>query len=371
MKFYDTLDHDVIKKRFKQLLQWKKKEGIISAEEKHILKNVIYSYIDCYCFYRDVFKYNKKPYHPIWRKIVDGEKYNKRIEWILEEIEKKRASGKWPYRTRKHEKYQLGVPQGGALSGVIANVLMHFTDLHLRRFWQNHPDFLYLRFCDDIILLGKKKRMIEKAFDYYSQSIELSHLYKHPPVAFTEQRMKFFWEGKTRPPYQWGCPGKDIFPWITYVGYDFNWEGDTRIRKSSLKKEIKKQFDKRIEIEHLLHQNGRGRNPQWSKQYISNSVHKRLIGMSVGRVPIWDYESFDNKYSWAKAFTELTDNPWSRSQLRLLDRHRNLMMKRLDKFLLNLDYKKIKPSDKKAHLDAVWYFGKPFSYYGQVMKKWR
>lgn len=92
--------------------------------------------------------------------------------------------------------------------------------------------------------------------------------------------------------------------------------------------------------------------------------------MSVGRVPIWDYKDFDNNYSWAKAFTELTDNPWSREQLRLLDWHRNLMMKRLSRFLLKLNYSDVKPSDKKAQREAVWYFGKPFSYFGQVLKKW-
>ena len=368
-KFYDTLEHDVIKKRFNQLLQWKKNDGTISVEEKNILKNVIYSYVDCYCFYRDVYKYNKKPNHPIWKQIEKSDNYKKSVMWILPEIEKKRQSGNWSYRTKLHERYQLGVPQGGALSGVIANVLMHFTDLHLRKCWDAHPEFLYIRFCDDIIMMGKYKDDVVRAFHQYFHSVESSHLYIHPEKPLTEQKMKDFWNGKTKPPYQWGAPSKDVFPWITFVGYDINWEGETRIRRSTLRKEIRKQYDKRIEVEHLLNKKGK-RNPQWSKQFISNSVHKRLIGMSVGRVPIWDYRSYDNKYSWAKAFTDLTDNPWSRAQLRLLDKHRNLMMKRLDRFLLGLDYKDIKPSDEKSHTEAVWYFGKPFSYYGQVLKKW-
>lgn len=368
-KFYDTLDHDVIKKRFNQLLQWKKIDGTISIEEKNILKNVIYSYVDCYCFYRDVYKYNKKPNHPIWRQIEKSDNYEKSVMWILPEIEAKRQSGNWPYRTKRHERYQLGVPQGGALSGIVANVLMHFTDMHLRKYWDAHPEFMYIRFCDDIIMMGKYKGDVVSAFHRYSNSVESSHLYTHQEKPLTGHKMKDFWNGKTKLPYQWGAPSKDVFPWITFVGYDINWEGETRIRRSTLKKEIRKQYEKRIEVEHLLNKKGR-RNPQWSKQFISNSVHKRMIGMSVGRVPIWDYRSYDNKYSWAKAFTDLTDNPWSRAQLRLLDKHRNLMMKRLDRFLLGLDYKDIKPSDHKFHTDAVWYFGKPFSYFGQVLKKW-
>lgn len=366
-KFYDTLDHDIIKKRFKQFLLWKKQEGIINIKEMHILTDIIYSYVDCYNFYRDVYKYNKKPNHPIWKHLIYGDKYRKNIKWILDDIKKKRESGSWCYRTKKHEKYQLGIPQGGALSGIIANVLMHFTDMHLRKFWESNQDFLYIRFCDDIIMIGKEKSVIENAFEQYKNSIETSHLYMHPGTFFDGQRMKDFWDGKTRLPYQWGEPNEDTFPWITFVGYDINWKGDTRIRKTSVRKEIKKQYEKRIEIEHLL----KDKKPQWAKSFISNSVHKRMIGMSVGRVPIWNYKNFRNAYSWAKAFTELTDNSWSRSQLRLLDRHRNQMIKKLDKYLLTLNYDAVKPSNKKALKNSVWYYGKPFSYYGQVLKKWK
>jgi hypothetical protein len=38
--------------------------------------------------------------------------------------------------------------------------------------------------------------------------------------------------------------------------------------------------------------------------------------------------------------------------------------------LLKLNYSDVKPSDKKAQREAVWFFGKPFSYFGQVLKKW-
>lgn len=369
-KFYDTLDHDVIKKRFSQMLRWKKQEGVITIEEMRVLRRVIFCYINCFCFYRDVYRYNKKPDHPIWRHIINGAKYKKSIKWIADDIEKVRRMEKWPYRTKHHDRSELGVPQGGALSGVIANVMMHFTDIKLQHFWKEQGDFLYIRFCDDMIMMGVDKRKVEDAFERYGKCIKADHLYMHQGEAFSSKKMKDFWDGKTRPPYQWGSPAKDVMPWITFVGYDVNWEGDTRIRQSSIRKEIKKQYEKRIEVEHLLDKKG-GRNPQWTQQYICNSVHKRMIGMSVGRVQIWDYQGFDNSYSWAKAFTELTDNPWVRAQLRRLDQHRNLQMRYLKRFVRKLDYGEVKPSaDPHEHTDAVWYYGKPFSYYGQVLKQW-
>ncbi len=368
-KFYDTIDHDIIKKRFSQMLLWCKQSGTINVDERRVLRNAIHSYVNCFSFYRDVYAYNKKPNHPIWNSVKNSTGYNKQIKWIEDEFEKLFDSTEWNYRTKNHHKYQLGIPQGGAMSGLIANVIMHFIDIKLKCFWEENPDFLYIRFCDDMTMMGADERVVKEAFKRYSGKVEENHLYVHPPVAFTEKRMVSFWDGKTRPPYIWGSPGKDVFPWITFVGYDVNWMGDTRIRKSSVRKEIKKQFEKKMEIARLL--TGKyGRKPQWAKQFVCNSLHKRMIGMSVGRVPIWNYRTFRNECSWAKAFTELTDNRWSRMQLRQLDRHRNKMMKHISRELSTLEYDEVKPSDKKARNDAVWYFGKPYSYFGQVLKKW-
>ena len=307
------------------------------------------------------------------------EGYEKRIKWINDDIEKKRREARWckrrwTYRTRRHDKYQLGVPQGGALSGVIANVVMHFTDMKLKRYWDKDDDFLYLRFCDDMIMMGVDRKKVEEAFDRYGKEIEKVNLYKHDGEPFTSKKMEDFWKGKTRPPYRWGAPAKDVMPWITFVGYDVNWEGDTRIRKSSLEKEIKKQHEKRMEIVHLFGEKG-GKNPQRDANYIRSSVQKRLIGMSVGRVAQWNYQDFKNRFSWASAFTELTDNKWSRAQLRQLDRHRARTMERLERFLMKLDYKEVKEEKEKAeeqeHRKGVWFYGKPYSYYGQVQKKWK
>ena len=56
-KFYDTLDHDLIKRRFSQMLHWQKRNGIITVEEWRILKRVIFSYVNCFCFYQEVYRY--------------------------------------------------------------------------------------------------------------------------------------------------------------------------------------------------------------------------------------------------------------------------------------------------------------------------
>lgn len=367
-KFYDTLDHDLIKQRFCQMLHWSKKANQINLEEQKILKRAIYSYVDCFTFWRDVFKYNKKPKHSIWKSITNSTGYNKKIKWIDQEIEDVRRKA-WPYRTKNHGKFQLGVPQGGALSGAIVNVMMHFVDIKLKRYWKDNDDFLYIRFCDDMTMMGCSEDDVKSAFERYAEVVKSNHLYIHDPESFSSKKMAEFWNGKTRPPYQWGKGSENVYPWITFVGYDINWEGDTRIRRASVRKEIRKQYEKKMEIERLL-TGRRKRNPQWSRQYIMNSLQKRLIGMSVGRANLWNYKPFGNDCSWAKAFTELTYNRWSSKQLRLLDSHRNRMMSQIAKKLDTLDYSDIRPSDTKERSNALWFFGKPFSYYGQVFKKW-
>lgn len=176
--------------------------------------------------------------------------------------------------------------------------------------------------------------------------------------------------GKTRAPYKWGkCAGSlDIMPWITFVGYDINWQGDTRIRKKTIKKEINKQSEKYYEVIELLRNNA----PRKNKNEILESVRKRMISMSVGRVSIWDYKQFDNNFSWAASFKLLNYNRWSKGQLRRLDRHRNLMLNKLEKHLSKLSYDEVRKTKltKKKHQMILYYYGKPFSYFGQIFKRW-
>lgn len=373
-KFYDTLDHDVVKQRFTQLLHRSYQDGKIEKNEYRILRNIMFSYIDCLNFYNDIYQLNKRQYDDVCKRLRNTyhNKEEVKVGWIFEEIERKRAKLEWPYRTPNHEKYFLGVPQGGALSGLVANVVMHFTDMRLRKYYDNNRDFLYIRFCDDMIMVGTDKGLVSSAFQDYFASIQDSHLYPHTAKAQIPDpnNRKSFWDGKSRIPYRWGMPPSEYsFPWITFVGYQFNWSGDTRVRRDSLKKECRKQFDKCHEVLSLF-TGIKSSSPRRSRRFIYRSVLKRLVGMSVGRVPLWDYQNFENEYSWAMAFTELTDNRWASSQLRSLDHHRQLMLRRLDKGLSKLGYGDIEKNEMPSRKnDTILYFGKPYSYYGQVLKK--
>lgn len=364
--FYDTLNHKVIKQRFNMLLRRKYTDKTINNFEYKQLKRIMFSYLDCFNFYDNVFVFNELQNHSIWNPIRTGKNSGKKFEfkWIEEDLKEKYSNKK----QRLQYMRTLGVPQGGALSGLIANCMMHFVDIKLKKYWQDNPNFCYIRFCDDMIMIGASKDEIVNAFKDYKDAIDDSCLFQHPAKDITT--MKKFWDAKTREPYMWGVPSKNVFPWITFVGYDINWNGDTRIRMKTYKKEIKKQYDKMVELENILKTNDKTIVPIKNSMYIYRALYKRLIGMSVGRFELRDYKRTDNDMSWAQAFTELTFNKWSAAQLRNLDRHRTYMMYKFKKFLTEkVIFDGVQSeSDGSGEANPI-YFGKSFSYYYQVFKK--
>lgn len=356
-KFYDTILHSVIKTRFALMLHWAKKHDKIGNKEIKLIRYWFWAYIDCFNFMENVLVLNRKPVtDAFWGKEKCPEGYSRVIEWVnKEEINYKLA------RTRKGH---VGVPQGGALSGLIANIVMHFVDNKVLQEIKD-SDILYCRFCDDMILIGENKDMVKSLFDSYSQAICKSHLIPHPNKEIKIKRMKDFWEGKTRGPYEWGERGRDVYPWITFVGFDFNWKGNLRIRRASFQKHISKQT--KIANELLLPYERGGMRPRYCDATILNSLKSRLIATSVGHVSLNNYRDNPNIRSWMSAFSILDKNKWSSRQLRELDRHRMIVISRTKKRLANI---KCPGRSKLASYDNnpnvfFTYMGCPYSYYGQ------
>ena len=100
-----------------------------------------------------------------------------------------------------------------------------------------------------MIMMCPDRARLSEAFETYKLAVKKLHLYIHDDTPMTFVHMRDFWNGKTRAPYAWDAPGnEDIMPWITFVGFDINWQGETRIRKSTYHKEIQKQYEKYREV---------------------------------------------------------------------------------------------------------------------------
>ena len=142
-------------------------------------------------------------------------------------------------------KRRAGVPQGGALSGLIANRYLNQADLLLKNI-----DVFYQRFCDDMIIIAKDFDNCDNAKNIYEAELKKLKLFPHKFISSDELKetingkikLSKFWDGKSKGPYKWGNVVDNAFPWIGFVGYEMDYLGNIRVRKKSLMKELSKQI---------------------------------------------------------------------------------------------------------------------------------
>ena len=359
-KFYDTISHQVIKGRFIKLLQRAKSDGKISSQDSRFVKRWFFAYIDCFDFLSHVWIKNRFPRtHSIWKDLHQAPAdYQPGFSFL----DKKKDAG-FSWRLARTKKGRVGVPQGGALSGLIANIMMHDVDETVIRAMAG-KDLLYCRFCDDMVLIGIDKKEVSYCYHQYERAIRESRLIAHENKPVVSHPMKEFWKGKTRGPYEWNEKGERIFPWITFVGFDVNWKGNLRIRKKSFQRQMAKQTQI---VNELLLPYSRGVKPRYCSGTIMESLSARLIAAGIGRVSFDNYQNNPNIHSWVSAFSLLDKNPWSEQQIKALDRHRESVLRqarrRLDKISCTAASKNV--NSKERYRMLYTYKGCPFSYYGQ------
>lgn len=345
-KFYDTIDHDVIWERFEELLDGIKDMDLYGRK---LYEQWMGLYLDCYNFNDDVYVPSKDDALNLWKNKKDPKEKEDYILWV-DECEKLPVD-----RINR-----IGVPQGGSLSTLIANIVLHDVDKEVMKAIGD-DDMLYMRFCDDMILVGTDAKKTKHVFEIYQDAIKRSQLYPHAPEDLKIPYDKTFWDGKTRGPYVWGDRKTNHFPWVAFVGFECHWQGAIRIRKCSFKKELEKQEKVVRRIVKPI-KNG-VIQPRYNNRTLLGFIEKRLIAMSVGRVNMRNFKYTDNAHSWMSAYSILDANRWSKEQLRTLDRNRRRV---LTWAMKNLP----KPNEKtggrteKGKKECLFH-GEPFSYYGQ------
>lgn len=355
-KFYDSVNHTIIKNLFDELLV-KSTNDFPNLDLKNA-KHIFNQFLNCYAFNKNVPSSENKEYWESY-KIPNGE-----FEWIEKSLIKLKH-----YSDIQTER--IGVPQGGALSGLIANIALNEVDKKMEE-----TNVFYIRFCDDMIIIHNNLLECENAKKIYIDSLNSLKLVPHPfsenenlkgvrkkqITKLPEISVKPFWKGKSKGPYKWDSLNNNGFPWIGFVGYEINNEGNIRVRKKSLHKELKKQKEVVEEIEKAI-ENGMRKSPNSIKE----SVINRLIGMSVGRVNLENYEKVSNDMCWKNGFKELKPNKYSVSQIKQLDRNRNKLFYDLIKNIKEPKNEKGKLINSKAR--QIINYDKPFSYYYQIIER--
>ncbi len=312
-KFFDCLHHTMIKKQFKRL------KGIIKKTNPNLpdsrAERIFYRYLQCYSFPKNVHIYNQDSEKGYWKtnRIKNGV-----YEWEEEKLNELKCF-------KKVHLARVGVPQGGALSGLISNLVMDYADRLIKKL--KDPLLHYVRFCDDMVILHPKKDRCGIAADTYFKAIQRLHLI---PCEFYQEKLentrKSFWNTnvKSKGPYRWSSAVKNSFPWFGFVGYEMHFDGYVRVRRKTLQKEKRKQ--KNV-VENVIR--AVNKSQRKSRHSVFESAANRLIGMSVGRVTIKNYKTIQPDLCWAKSFRMLNSNSCSKSQMKDLDRYRNKQLARL------------------------------------------
>ena len=285
---------------------------------------------------------------------------------------------------------------------------MDRADRELRRLG-NGSRFLYLRYCDDMVILSPSRGACRQAFDAYRRCMWQLRLPVHPaswpdrsvtglvrelwrrslrvewgklPLrgALRKWRKemlrpglggrygKAFWKGKTRAPYRWAPPLMWFrrSPWIQFVGYQFRSDGVVRIRKDSFVRHVKKVSQL---IRELLHRvdcskPGTVRKTQWQ---IMHRLRMRLVAMAVGRRGIRPPAHTPQPASWCGGFEAIDGQPFVERQLAALDRHRERQLNWFRRAMAKR--RPFLPGQREDKpVDCLDYYGHPFSYRGQFKR---
>lgn len=358
-KFFDTVQHEHLLIIFNETITELSKIGINISPSAIKLFSL---FLDSYSFNKDVLTKNKTPKYFKDNGVPIGE-----FGWVEKELVNN-------YSQDYIDDFKIGVPQGNAISCFIANLILNKIDKAVK---QVDPNIFYIRYCDDMVLAHKDSKICKKALEVYKKGITDNYLLYHEPKIFTDYKNSAnnFWKVKSKEPYFWGnkYTNKRNIPWLSFVGYQINYKGEIRVRKSSIQKEIRKQIS---ETQRILISLGLDRDRKLpdinkysrkTRNQISFSLEQRLISMSVGRVTIYNYNdgNTDQGLCWTNGFHLLKENKIVLKQLKELDKRREEQMLYLKRVISHLDKKTNDQDDLPKYMEDL-YFGVPYSYYNHI-----
>lgn len=237
-KFFDTINHDVMCDCFRNILT---KAGLDEGGIEQVMR-IMRAYIDSFNFTDNVLLPSTEEY--FWNKQQKKFKDEKgentyQFKWINEERMARECYG--DKDTLEKEKRKIGVPQGGSLSTLIANIVLN--DVDREAFGESideDEEFLLVRFCDDMIIMHTNKKKLSHLAKSYSKSLK-NHKFLDHPAGSVEKindiyTSKAFWNQKSHKPFLWGRGPGEASEWIGFLGYELSRDGRIRLRNSNIEK---------------------------------------------------------------------------------------------------------------------------------------
>lgn len=298
----------------------------------------------------------------------------------------------WPEKTLrrmhggKDDLSEIGIPQGGALSGLITNIILHNVDQAIEMIQKRGgPMILYLRFCDDMIILSPCASACRAAMDAFENGVGCKMLPMHPLVDMSgyqsdPKSKKKIWNLKSKKTYLWASEKKGGWPWIQFVGYQIRHDEFVRIRLKSVKKHRQKLTDLTDKMLGIINPGSRSENGvpiyapglKMNRQQIEHVFLMKLISLSVGRRnfghPLPACVNDIMPMCWTNGFRGLWGVKFVSTQLSELDRHRDRQFRRLRSRLKHLPAPDRQAQNAKGGKNTAPFYGAPFSYHSQFVR---
>ena len=247
------------------------------------------------------------------------------------------------------DRLRLGLPQGGALSPLFANILLSEADAAVVGNGLDR-DLLYVRFCDDMIIVHTDRAKCEAAMRRYLEAVRRCKLPVHPAEEKGFSYGAGYYGLKTKGPFAWraaeiGDP--NAAPWVSFLGYQIRFSGETRVRKETISRHLTSLRNERVRFDRLVAKVGDAAE----RACLLRHYRKHLIAKGVGFLRAGAIR--DDSLCWAAAFPNLqAKSAACRLQMRTIDAVRDRLLH------LSCGGKGKQPR----------YDGRPFSYYGYLLR---
>ena len=319
IKFFDTIGHNVVLNAFEA----KCKEVAIDDRVRSIVK----SFLKSYCI-KDVLQ------STCWRELAKHED--------------------WNYLASLPNVTEIGLPQGGALSGLLANIVLDLADKAVDGL--GFQDLLYIRYCDDIIIISKDEERCRSAVQAFSKAVEQLCLCMYPAGSHVTYGRDYY-STKSKGLFRWGHRStvEGVIPWVSFLGYSIRYDGAARLRKETFVAHVKSIKEECNTF--LTKVNAHGFRSLRGRVDVVKSFLFRLISKGTGRITIEPIKGLGR--CWLSAFRFLGNSDVGLRQIRKLDYVRTSEINRLLR-KLGMRYGDVSEEDDQP----AFYFGKPFSYVG-------
>ena len=271
----------------------------------------------------DIVKFFDSISHDVVRRCWDGMGFDARAGKVLEAyLGVYAADGADAQKRVPPSVARRGLPQGGSLSTVLANLVLRVADAAVQKV--DDGQLFYARFCDDVVFAHPSEEGCRRAMEAYAVALRGLDLPLHPVEDFVyrpaDGSTTEYYSIKSKGPFRWRAAEvgeRGCAPWVSFLGSQIRYDGETRIRKESIEKHIRSLGRETAAAVREIKDGKVGGAPGAARPTVMSwfaRFRNRLIAKGVGYVTA---KVQDCGMCWAGAFPNVTACADTKMQMRV------------------------------------------------------